>query len=74
MMAFLRLLSTLSHLNALHRFLIQREPQHRERAVVEDFDVRELALVAVEHDASVLGDGQRFRSGRSCLCLLIEQI
>ena len=53
-------LSPQTRLNALHRLLIQRESQHRERAVVEDFDVRELALVAVEHDASVLGDGERF--------------
>ena len=53
-------LSALSGLNTLNRLLIQRESQHRERAVVDDFDVRELALVAVEHEASVLGDGERF--------------
>jgi hypothetical protein len=63
MMALHSRLSARSGLNALHRFLIQRESQHRERAVVEDFDVRELALVAVEHDASVFGDKCVFSSG-----------
>ena len=50
----------LSGLNALHRLLIQRESQHREWAVADDFHERKAALVAVNDNASALGDGERF--------------